>query len=91
MGLLPGVVDDPFDHAAVRSIFQHGLESNLMDRPVRYAPEFRKPAKRAARNGVPHEVETSGANRGPWPARHVSRAVQHPRRFVASCIGGRAS
>lgn len=33
----------------VRSIFKHGYEAGLLDRPMRYGPEFRKPSKRTVR------------------------------------------
>jgi integrase len=33
----------------VRSLFKHGFESGLLDRPMRFGTEFRKPSKRAVR------------------------------------------
>jgi integrase len=33
----------------VRSVFKHGFEAGLIDRPVRYGPAFKRPAKKSLR------------------------------------------
>ncbi len=58
----------------VRSIFKHGYEAGLLNRPVRYGPEFSKPPKRAMRLArrqrgeqmfEPNEVRLLLASAGP--------------------------